>query len=481
METKRIPMIGQVVARDGNTDYGQYFTNAHFTVFQNPVTGGQSMGVVAQEGFSQSVSVPNAASGTGTAVLVWTGNANLVCSAFGATNSTIYVSSSSLGAITGIAGYISETVDSSNVATLFITSENNRGYYYTNGGSLTEITDTDFPPKQTPARTITGNFVHFDGFSGIMCTDGTFWHNNIGAPATWTSTANISAQDQPDAGVAAIRKGSYIILFGKASYEPHINTGNTAGAVLSRVTGASRRVGLINQYSLVNFQDTVAWIGVQDGVAVFMMDGLEPVRISTFPIEVLLRQNANNCRLHVITSHSRPRLMLSLDDPSTCTTGFVYDQDLKIWTRVNFGSAKFRQFSTHQLMNGTVYGCFFVGTNSTGFLYFNNGEGIGTVTAQTAPIDFGTGKRKFLNAVRLIGESYVVNTVTLKYSDDGGVTFGGDRTLELGRITSKQIMPEVKRLGMFTRRQFQLSWNNSTAGALTRIDALEFDYSVGSV
>lgn len=483
MPKVRIPLVGNITARDPASAAptlrisDQFFQNVMFTQFENG--GERTTYVSAQEGLSAHPSAPGAGSNNGSAVKVWTGFGNAIVSAFGSTNSTIYVNTTSLGAITGKAGYISETVNASGTPTLFITSEGNRGYYYENGGALTEITDVDFPPKQTPARTITGNFVHFAGFSGIMCTDGTFWHNDFNAPASWSSSASLAAQDQPDAGVAAIRKGDYIILFGQNTYEPHQNTGNAAGSVLSRVQGAARNVGLINQYSLVPFLDSVAWVGTQNGVGVFIMDGLEPRRISTRPIEMALRASnwgaLNFVRLHVLTCWGTPRLWLVVRDLPDAKRGFVYDPFTDRWTVLEITTAVTQADTVQIPGGGGVVSSVVVGNNANGRYSQNSLLGQLDPVVQTKALDFGTQKRKVLKSLRLVGESEVSTQVSVSWSDDDYASFSTARLLTL---STTRVFPITWRCGEFRRRAFKISWADSVSEKLLRLEAIELEYEV---
>lgn len=77
------------------------------------------------------VNTTPAVGNVGNSVLVWTGNASVIISAFGATNSTIYNGTTSLGAITGKANFISETFTGSTYPTILIASSDSTGWYTT--------------------------------------------------------------------------------------------------------------------------------------------------------------------------------------------------------------------------------------------------------------------------------------------------------------------------------------------------------------
>ena len=123
------------------TDKDQKFLNCFPMTITNPLTQKVTAYVIKRPGFA-SYSTP-AAGEIGTALHVWAANNNKVISAFGSTNSTIYDGTTSLGAITGKAKAITETMIT-NTPTLVISSSDNTGWYH-DTTVPTKITDADFP------------------------------------------------------------------------------------------------------------------------------------------------------------------------------------------------------------------------------------------------------------------------------------------------------------------------------------------------
>lgn len=83
-----------------------------------------------------------AAGNVGTAILIWTGNSSSIITAFGGTNSTIYTGTTSLGAITGKALFISETFTGVQQPTILIASSDNTAWYTTAAAISTAVTFT---------------------------------------------------------------------------------------------------------------------------------------------------------------------------------------------------------------------------------------------------------------------------------------------------------------------------------------------------
>lgn len=485
MATLRIPLVGSLTSRGGeNTDtFGvsqkdQYFEDCILQVIRNSVSGRATAYVLPRSDFSVSAS-PSAGSGHGTAIRVWRGHSGAyagttkIISAFGSTNSTIYDGDTSLGAITGRCEFINET-SISGVATLLFVSSDNRGYYYAEAGSLTEITDTDFPPKQGTPLTLTGNFALMDGYAFIMCTNGQIWHSDLNSVTGWTSTANITAQEYPDAGRGVVRLRNFIVAFSALSTEFFINQGNQAGAVLSRVQNLASKIGCVHPRTIVEFADTVYWVGQQSGsFGVYRFNGSTPEKVSTQEIDVWLSAFATTqARMHILSAWNRPFIAVTGFNSGELTTGtkelFVFDPASNTWTPWTL--------TDRILQSDTVDGStsYYVGGSQE--RYLTSSTTPATATIQTAPIDAGTMNRKTLTRLRIVGDRATSGTISVSWSDDDYATFNTPRTIDL----SKEL-PQLYRCGSFRRRAFKIAGLGSSAtGVPQRLEAIELDFEVGA-
>jgi hypothetical protein len=474
MPVVRIPLAGSLTSRDavntalfGANQKDQFFLNSVTHVVRNELSGKVTTKVGPRESFTLN-GVPTAATGNGTAFIDWRGKGvGIAVTAFGSTNSTIRVDNTSLGAITGLGIFFSETLIS-NVPTITVISDANLAYYYIDGGALTEITDTDFPAKQTPALTLMGNFAHLDGFPFIMTTNGQIWHGNLNTMADWTSTANVSAQEYPDVGMGVARYKNFLVGFSQYSMEFFTNAGNPAGAVLSRAQGEVKQVGLVNQFCLVSVLDTLAFIG-QDlrTLGVYILNGGVPEKISTKPIDELLDSGTvANYRLHVMSSHNKPYLAVALT--SNTTNVYVYDFQTKQW------SPWVLEYAIRQSDVGAG-GTGYVGHGATEIV-FNSAAGFSSATIQTEPLDLGSKRRKRLRELRLIADkANITSNVSVSWSDDDGQTWSSARTLNLAEND-----PKLRNGGTFRRRMFKIA---GIAAADTNreqlIEAIELDVEEG--
>lgn len=481
MASKTFPLVGSLTSRDatntglygGATQKDQFFLDASFQIVRNDIMNKTSVWVSGRNDFDVSA-VPSGASGNGTAIRYWRGHSSPstahILTAYGSTNSTIYDGNTSLGAITGICLFISET-KINDVATAVFVSNGNRAYYFTEGGALTEITDLDFPPKQTPALTLTGNFVHMDGLPFIMTTNGQIWHGKFNTLADWESSANISAQESPDPGVGVARYRNYIYALSRNSGEFFQNTGNASGAVLSRVQGAAHSVGCISERAIVQFADTVAWVGGAESPGVYILDAFKPVKISTPELDTYLEGVAyNQVRLNVVTDWAAVRIAISITDSGAGVKNqYVYYPELKTWQPWNLVNAM-----TQSDCPGTAAsGCFYVGPDQTKYLV--NSDSVRSATVQFGPIDMDTTDEKAWTRFRLIADkASQACTVSVSWSDNDGKDWSTPRSMNM-----ESDVPTIWRCGQSSRRMWRITGIGEAANdRRLRIEAAQIDYKV---
>ena len=139
MPTVRVPLVGTFNERgmDGSASLevpeDQRFLNCIFNVVQNPITGKASVYLEKRPGWGQDALVSSGIASTG---LVKPQAFNAAFSAFGETNSSVYVGTINVGTITGRALHISETLISAS-SYVILRSSDGTAWYYPNGAKDT--------------------------------------------------------------------------------------------------------------------------------------------------------------------------------------------------------------------------------------------------------------------------------------------------------------------------------------------------------
>lgn len=327
MPTVRIPLVGTFNQRglDGNGTLtlaeDQRFLNCTFNIVQNPVTGKATVYVEKRPGWGQDsvVSAGNASTG-----MIKPQAFNATLSAFGATNSTIYLGTISVGTITGRALHFTETVISS-TAHVMIKSSDGTGWYFpadaanqtaytgdthTNtvidniasttgmyigqalsgtglqaGTRITAITSST-AITVTPATTATNAavaltkepiakildsdfittgtyisaFAEMDGYLFYTTDDGNLRNSDLNSVTSYTSTGYIAPNMSPDPPRAVARHKNMIICFGGASKEAFFNAGNATGSPLQRSPQFFDKIGVLDQRSVATLENDIYFV-----------------------------------------------------------------------------------------------------------------------------------------------------------------------------------------------------------------------------
>ena len=453
------------------SDKDARYVNCFPHTVSDPITGKKRIFTVKRPGFGTQ-STP-ASGEQGYAILVWTGNSNAIISGFGATNSTIYNGTTSLGAITGRVTGITET-DINGTATLAITSTDNTGWYVSGGGAVTEITDADWPGD---TETITGTFAHLDGFAFIMTTRGRLWASDVNSITAWTANNFGAVNTYPDQGVAAIRRGTYVMAFGTESLEFWYNAG-LSPFPLARAAAMTVKVGAVSADAIARIADTIFWAGStpEGGLSVFQYDG-NLSRISTPEIDsALLLAGASNISLTTIRFYG-----LSFVPVRAGPLTYVYCVEEKMWHEWSSTTPLWHKCAA-QSAGGTMVNYAVSRTSTSGRVFlmnqaslvFTDNAAAYTARIQLPIMDLGTRKMKFWHDLELVGdEETSASAITLSYSDTDfqdytTVSPNGDLSDSRVRWT---------RLGSSRRRGWVLT---HAANTPMRLEALEGTATIGT-
>ena len=387
----------------------------------------------------------------GNAIRVWSGQGTgtKVITAFGNQDSSIYddgtrltTNNSDTTIITGKATGITETV-LSGTPTLAISSSDGTGWYYQNAGTVTKITDAQFPGNNS--KTLAGTFAHMDGFAFILDTNGDLWNSDLNSITSWTATGYIPAGIYPDKGVAAIRWKRFIIAFGAQSMEFFRNAGNSSGSPLSRVEELAQKVGAISADAISEIGDNVFFVGPapEGGLSLFQFDG-SLSRVSNPEIDalMLLMGNGNIS----VTTFRDVGLSFVLVNGGGLT--YAYCVEEKFWFQMT-GSSEVLWTKCAGLSVASAQATYAISSlSSSGKLfninplsrgYVDNGSAF-TAVAQLQTLDPGAGAFCAYEDLNLAADTESgTSTLTVSKSDDdyGSFTTLGtvDLTSSVKRIT----------------------------------------------
>ncbi len=327
MPTLRLPLAGSFNQRgiDGSSilslSEDQRFLNCAFDVVTNPVTGSKTVYCEKRPGWIQDsiVSAGNVSTG-----LIRTDSNNSVVSAFGATNSTIYEGSVSVGTITGTADHFTETLISG-IGYVLIRSSDGTGWYYPSDAkaqtSYTGDTHTNttidniastagmYPGQEisgtnivsgtriasitsataivvdtattgtsagvtitkTPIAKITdADFVtsgttisallDLDGYIFYVTSSGYVYNSDLNSASSYTANNRLAVQMSADAPTAIAKTKNRLVVGGNGSIEVFSNAGNPTGSPLVRNPEGFSRIGVLDQRSISELEDDLFFV-----------------------------------------------------------------------------------------------------------------------------------------------------------------------------------------------------------------------------
>ena len=464
-------MIVGKTAQTSNKD--RRFINVWSETVVNQANNTKTMYLVKRPGFALSAT-PQAGS-IGNALLVWSGQGagTKVISAFGATNSSIYdgetqlvTNHSNTAIITGKATGITETSISS-TPTIAITSSDNTAWYYQDAGTVTKITDADFPGNNS--LTLAGTFAHMDGYAFIMDTTGNIYNSDVNSLTSWAASSLIPCNSYPDLGVGCIRRGNNIIGFGTQTIQFFRNAGNAFGSVLQRIEEMTLKIGCVGANAIATIGDSIYWTGStpEGGISVYKMsDGVKP--ISTPEINRILQlAGASNITMTSAKIYGRSFVILNA---STLT--FVYCEEEGLWHEwtssqgvlwnkcagVSTGSSQVTYAISNTLTGGKVYVI-----NPTSYVFTDDSQPY-TATAQSALIGDGNVRTFWRDMTLLADQEGSSSPMSVHVSDDDY-----ESSTLLGTVDLSMARPRLTACGSAYRRSWVFTHSAATS---FRIEAM---------
>ena len=332
-----------------------------------------------------------------------------------------------------------------------------KGYYQASGDtSLTEITDTDFPPPTSCA--------YLDGFF-IVSEDGTdsIYKSASEDASNWDGLDFASAEDQPDDVLLVHAYKRHLMLYGEETIEVFYNTGD-ASFPFTRVAGAVIPIGLAAPASVASGPEGMFFLDSNFQVRVWQ--GYETQIISTPQIDYQIRQYSKKSDAVAYTYSQEGHSFYVITFPTDSKT-WAYDITTGFWHTRSTGTQGRRHIGQwHQWFNGKNL----VGDYENGKIYeydlstyTDDGQTIKSIRAtqpvqsnrrlvyhHTLEIDFEAG-------VGLQTGQGTDPQAMLDWSDDGGHTWSNEHWRSIGQIGEYEARARWNKLGRSRNRIYRLS------------------------
>jgi hypothetical protein len=335
-----------------------------------------------------------------------------------------------LGTISSSTGYVS--IASNGLVVIFV--DGVKGYSYNiSSATFGQITDPDFPALPTAVDILSGIFIIMEGDSQrfLVSYDGT----------SYAGLDFASAESSPDDLVGLIVDHQELILGGIKSTEVHYLTSD----VFPFARRAVIETGWASTFGACKADNSVFFLGADK--VIWRLNGYQPTRISTHAIEYAISQyDVGDCRMWA--EKREGHLFIWCQFPTGNET-WVFDVATGLWHRRAYrdpatGTLGRHRANCHLYLNNKHY----VGDYTNGKIYElsmdaydDDGDDLPAIRVCKHIADGGL-KPVFHHRLQLDVETGVGLVsgngsdpqMLLKWSDDGGHTYGNDVEMPIGAI-----------------------------------------------
>ena len=315
---------------------------------------------------------------------------------------------------------------------------------------VTAVTDGDYPVEGATSVDFIGGFGAFSRGG----TAGDWFLSSQYDFAAYASADFATAESAPDGLLRLLVNHNEVWLFGNRTTEVWALSGATFP--FDQIPGSLMDRGIIAPLSAALLDNSVFWIG--DDRMIYRANGYTPQRISTFAVEELLRVGTVDdaeASTHAIGGHH----FYVLRFPTLDRT-LVYDAATQLWHERQTGTSVIPS-AWDVLCIFQAYGKTLVGLASGVIRELDLDTYLdGTTQIRRALVSYPAypeGNRAILREVELECELGVGLTTgqgsdpqaMLRFSRDGGFTFGNERWTTLGPTGSRRVRANWHNLGMF--------------------------------
>lgn len=283
-------------------------------------------------------------------------------------------------------------------------------------------------------------------------------------------------KDTPDKLVGMVWDKRNLWLFGEQEVELWYDAGQAAFGVAGAppfqiVQGTYPQVGCAARFSIQQVDNTIIWLGRDNNGqgAVYAMNGYQPQRISTFPVEYAISTYGDLSDATSWVYQDSGHHFYCLNIPGAGTT-WVFDTKTNYWHERQYlssGNLQRHLAENHAFaFNLSIVGDYQSGniyelSNTT---YTDNGNPL--VSRRTSPhlekdmdrIFYSQFQIEFEPGVGLDGSGQGVDPVVImRFSDDAGYTWSNEKWTTLGKIGHTKHRAKWMRLGNSRSRVFEVT------------------------
>lgn len=331
---------------------------------------------------------------------------------------------------------------------------------------VTAVTDGDYPAAGATSVDFIGGFGAFSKGG----TDGEWFLSDQYDFAAYDSADFATAESAPDGLLRLLVNHNEVWLFGERTTEVWAFSGATFP--FDQIPGSLMDRGIIAPLSAALMDNSVFWIG--DDRIIYRANGYTPRRISTFAEEELLRSGTVNdaeASTHTIGGHHFYVLRLPTLDRT-----IVYDAATNRWHERQTGTSVIPS-AWDVLCIFTAYGKTLVGLASGAIRELDLDTYLdGTTQIRSALVSYPAyaGNQAILREIEVECERGVGLSTgqgsdpqwMLRFSRDGGLTYGNEKWASIGRVGARRAKCRWNNLGRFQTGAVEISCSDPVKRAI---------------
>lgn len=350
--------------------------------------------------------------------------------------------------------------------------------YTTDGTTVTQITDGDFP-----AAFVKGwAFLDATEYVGVR-NSATIQGSDLNAPTSWDPLNTIIAQIEPDRMVAMAKQLVYVISLKEWSTEAFFDAGNATGSPLGRVQGAKVNWGCLSSDSVREIDGILLWAGTNlkgnqsSGHAqIIMMDNLKARLVSTPEVERLLDQADFTTVFSFTINLPGHRLYILTVKNANLT--LAYDIDEEKWHQWTDASGNYWPFVSSTVGAGQTH---ILQHETDGKLYLCDPDYVTDDGAliqcdiYTPNFDGGIRRIKYLSWLEFISYQTAGSLLQVRCNDHD---FDAKKWTNFRQVDLSRKRPYLDGCGSFYRRAYNL---RHRCNAKFYLEAMEMQLGMGQL
>lgn len=210
-----------------------------------------------------------------------------------------------------------------------------RDAYYFNAGTLTKITDADYPDPTVPG------VEYLDGYFFVMDADGVIYNSDLENPSAWNPLNFITAEAESDSGVAISKHQNYIVAFKDYTTELFYDAANATGSPLAPYGNTAIQIGCAHGRSVAKIDGGLIFVSrsKSEGRSVhyFSPDSLSPAEVANEDIQRILgAATMTTVYAYGLKIDGHPLYVLTLKEDNIT---LVFDLATKLWSQWTYRAA----------------------------------------------------------------------------------------------------------------------------------------------